>query len=423
MNQSNLESIFENLHRKSGHENVRVQIQNILTQGLGIDSSSIRQETNTVSFRGRIDTLLGRSIFEFKSNLDKERPAAEEQLQGYLADRESDGNSYTGIVTDGAEYAAYILQDNRVEQINSIKPANLEQLLDWLRRILVLDDSIQPNADNIEKELGRESPTCQGVMLKLEAIYHALSNNPQAKLKYDIWRQLMETVHGKEIDDHQLFIQHTYLTYIAKAIATWALTRGIPGSAKDLLEGKEFIKADIEGAVESDLFDWPLLHPEGDPLLTNLTAHIQRFSLGEVKTDILKVLYESLLDKTARHGLGEYYTPDWLAERICEQAIDKPLEQRVLDPSCGSGTFLFHAIKRLMAAAQQEGLSNKDTLNRVSSQVIGLDIHPVAVMFARTTWLLAAQPLLGEGRGVSIPVYLGDAMQWNTHALLGGRNR
>ena len=34
--------------------------------------------------------------------------------------------------------------------------------------------------------------------------------------------------------------------------------------------------------------------------------------------------------------------------------IDKPLHQRVLDPACGSGTFLFHAVRHYLAAAQDE---------------------------------------------------------------------
>ena len=63
--------------------------------------------------------------------------------------------------------------------------------------------------------------------------------------------------------------------------------------------------------------------------------------MRDIQTDVLKGLYESLVDPEQRHDLGEYYTPDWLAHRICAEVIDEPLQQRVLDPACGSGTFLF----------------------------------------------------------------------------------
>ena len=68
-----------------------------------------------------------------------------------------------------------------------------------------------------------------------------------------------------------------------------------------------------------------------------------------------------MVDLEQRHELGECYTPDWLAWRICQQTIDKPLEKRVLDAACGSGTFLFHAVRRLLVAAVEAGLSNRDS--------------------------------------------------------------
>src|SRR5262249_9020002 len=47
-------------------------------------------------------------------------------------------------------------------------------------------------------------------------------------------------------------------------------------------------------------------------------------------------------------------------------------------------------------------------------QVRGLDVHPVAVTLARVTWLLAMGALLRAGPPrLTVPVFLGDAMQWN----------
>ena len=138
--------------------------------------------------------------------------------------------------------------------------------------------------------------------------------------------------------------------------------------------------------------------------------------------DVLKTLYESLIDPRQRHDLGEYYTPDWLAERMCVRAIPDPLDQRVLDPACGSGTFPFHAVRRLLAAADAAGMANRDALARCCEQVMGIDVHPVAVIVARVTYLLA----LGEARlrdrpALAIPIYLGDALQWNTQSFMAER--
>ena len=101
------------------------------------------------------------------------------------------------------------------------------------------------------------------------------------------------------------------------------------------------------------------------------------------------MLYESVITAPTRKRLGEYYTPDWLAERIVTTVIERPLETRVLDPACGSGTFLFHAARRYLAAAEDAGRSLESALSGLTLHVLGMDLHPVAVTLARVTYLLA----------------------------------
>ena len=127
------------------------------------------------------------------------------------------------------------------------------------------------------------------------------------------------------------------------------------------------------------------------------------------------MLYESVITAPTRKRLGEYYTPDWLAERIVATAVDRPLETRVLDPSCGSGTFVFHAVRRYLNAAEAAGLSLELALSGLTRKVLGMDLHPVAVTLARVTYLLAIgrDRLIHPDRGpIQVPVYLGDAVQW-----------
>ena len=54
--------------------------------------------------------------------------------------------------------------------------------------------------------------------------------------------------------------------------------------------------------------------------------------------DLLKKLYQQLFPKSVRHDLGEYYTPDWLAEHVLnELGYEGDPDKRLLDPACGSG--------------------------------------------------------------------------------------
>ena len=72
-----------------------------------------------------------------------------------------------------------------------------------------------------------------------------------------------------------------------------------------------------------------------------------------------------MIDATSKTS-GRVLHPDWLAEGIVEPLLTDPLNERVLDPACGSGTFLFWAVRRYLMAADGAGLHNKDPL-RASS--------------------------------------------------------
>ena len=95
-------------------------------------------------------------------------------------------------------------------------------------------------------------------------------------------------------------------------------------------------------------------------------------SRASVDQDVLKVLYESVIGADTRKRLGEYYTPDWLADLVVAAVATDPLEARVLDPSCGSGTFLFHAVRRFLSASEGAGRTPSETLRAVSRHVQGI---------------------------------------------------
>jgi SAM-dependent methyltransferase len=184
--------------------------------------------------------------------------------------------------------------------------------------------------------------------------------------------------------------------------------------AAAILSGQALAEAGIYGAVEGDFFDWVLLDPRGRDLVARIARQVSRFRLRDVEADVLKALYESLIDPAQRHDLGEYYTPDWLAAKMVAEAVSEPLAATVLDPACGSGTFLFHAVRRLLAVAREAGWSEARAVRAAAARVRGLDVHPVAVIIARVTWLLALGEAVRERDGpLHVPVYLGDAMQWN----------
>ena len=102
---------------------------------------------------------------------------------------------------------------------------------------------------------------------------------------------------------------------------------------------------------------------------------------------------------------------------MVREVVTNPLEQEVLDPACGSGTFVAEAVTHFIEAAENEPLGAEDVLEWLRFSIAGIDVHPVAVHLARAAWVLAARPAIqaaqdaGYSGAVSAPVYLGDALQ------------
>ena len=174
-------------------------------------------------------------------------------------------------------------------------------------------------------------------------------------------------------------------------------------------------QSDLHGVIDADLFTWPT-EVEETTYLREIARVVEWFDWTQNATEVAPTLYQNVIGQDERKKLGEYYTPRWLAKEITETVVDAPLSQRVLDPSCGSGTFIETAVERILN--HSGGLSQTETLKKLQENVVGIDIHPVAVQLAKATWVMAAADTIRAARAegtatgaVSAPIYLGDSMQ------------
>ena len=382
--------------------------------------------------RRRIDVEIGSTIFEVKRDL---RPSAilrdaVVQLSGYVQSRtETLGRRYVGVLTDGAEWRLYHLVSGHLEEASSITVSvdrpDVEGLCDWLEGVLATLSKVRPLPSEIERRLGAASSAHALDIADLTALYGLHRDQPTVALKRQLWAKLLTTAFGTAFaDEEQMFIEHTLLVLTAEVIAHAVVGLDpadptvTPGT---IVTGGLFAQAQIWGVIESDFFDWVVEVPGGETFVRSLAQRLTRFDWSDVQHDVMKVLYESVIAAKQRHDLGEYYTPDWLAEQLVESSVDDPVAQRVLDPACGSGTFLFHAVRRYLGAAKSAGSTTREAVTGVVGHVSGIDVHPVAVTLARVTYLLAIgmETLRSADRPpVSIPVYLGDSVQWGQERSL-----
>ena len=252
-------------------------------------------------------------------------------------------------------------------------------------------------------------------------LYDRYATTETIQVKRRLWRDLLRAAlgevagTGRGLDD--LFVRHTYLTALIGLAVQASFGLDIAQLAAtnpdDLLRGRQLQnKTGLQGIVESDFFAWPA-EVGGLPLMQALARRIARFDWSQAPADIAAILYMTVIPADERRQLGEYYTPNWLARDMVRELVTAPLDQRVLDPACGSGTFLVAAVEHFLAAANSAGLPVGSVFSRLREAVTGIDVHPVAVHLARTAWVLAARPAI-EAAGqtaLSVPVYLGDALQ------------
>ena len=113
-----------------------------------------------------------------------------------------------------------------------------------------------------------------------------------------------------------------------------------------------------------------------------------------------------------RHALGEYYTPDWLAAHVIDTA-GWDISQSLLDPTCGSGTFILEGLRRRLEAASPT-TSARELLNGL----YGFDLNPLAVLTARASIVVFLSGRFDPADPVLLPVFLADAI--NTADPVGG---
>ncbi len=224
-------------------------------------------------------------------------------------------------------------------------------------------------------------------------------------------------------------IAHHEPVTLAQAIGMDAA--GLQNYLRTMEEGGIFRHLGIRNFLEGDFFGWYLEDwtPEIDNSLRGVIQQLANYSFVTLDTDpdgtrdLLKKLYQNLMPQELRHDLGEYYTPDWLATQLLNQLHggppDKALRspnERLLDPACGSGTFLVLHIRDIRLHARdvllpQKKITRRQLLDKILTGVVGYDLNPLAVISARTNYLLALGDLLDEIEGdIDIPIYLADSI-------------
>jgi len=417
---------------------------------------------------GRADAVYNRLIIEYKApgKIKKSREGNERwtaQTIKYLKElprRERHRpERLAAVVWDGFHFIFIMPADGswRVEEPVPVNANSCERFLSLLAS-LSLERAVQP--EYLIQDFGENSPVARKMVSTLYQILRS-TDVPFVKKMFEQWSmqfsEVCDYAGASRLDltleaerfavkDHNInlfkffFTLHTYYATFIKLLAVQIVQfylvprigtnlrqvlsyddNGLKGFMEKIERGGIFKDFGISNFLEGDFFKWYLEVWNGQiaSAIRMMITKLANYSLvtldadPNVTRDILKILYQGLVPRRLRHNLGEYYTPDWLAERLIDMTVGGNLKptKRILDPACGSGTFLVIAIRKMREYARKKMLPEADVLEQITRNVVGFDLNPLAVITARTNYLLALGDLLEHRKDdISIPVYLCDSV-------------
>lgn len=439
-----------------------------LFRTLNIDKN-INTENEFTVLKGRIDSLYGNFLIEYKyptrisgSNMAHNMKFIEQvkrQIRGYHNKTGIPFNKIMGVVFDGY-YAIYIKQYEDDWNVSLPQEMTVDSYELFLMRLLSINSGGKALlVENLIKDFGADSEQSNRA---ISVLYNKLESNTilnKTRLLFEQWQTLYSEVCGynfetKELKIEDLKKQYSLQTdtinypYLIFAIQTYfsllikVLTLNILTYLKDsalidkfcfhtenlcklkqdfmeIEEGGTFKRLGISNFLEGDFFSWYLYLWDDDigVILQELIETFEKYDYSivvlerDTARDLLKNLYYELFPAILRKKLGEFYTPDWLAEFLIEDMNPEIEEETLfLDPTCGSGTFLVMIIKRIINHFESS-VSSERLLKIVLNSVRGYDLNPLAVICARANYILALGELISDyNQPIEIPVYLCDAM-------------
>ena len=128
-------------------------------------------------------------------------------------------------------------------------------------------------------------------------------------------------------------------------------------------------RIDYHAVFREDVVDRVPFPAAASAELRDLVGNLNTRDFAHLPQDVVGAVFERLIPPEDRHALGQYFTPEPLVDLIVAFCV-RNSDDTVLDPTCGTGTFLIRAYDRLRTRL---GIYDHGQL---LSQLWGVDIAP-----------------------------------------------
>lgn len=160
-----------------------------------------------------------------------------------------------------------------------------------------------------------------------------------------------------------------------------AFVEFLTGSATALVKVSSMdLKGAYQEPFEEEMFAW-VLEANGlmDQALQRLILRVNAYDFQGLSEEVLGEIYQNFLPPAKRKRLGEFYTPRSIVDYLLQEtALNHPGDAlpRVLDPACGSGSFLVRYFHRVVEGHRGRGL--EVNLDALRESIWGFDLNPFA---------------------------------------------
>ena len=243
-------------------------------------------------------------------------------------------------------------------------------------------DLVIPDADFFVERLIRAVNVLKPAVK--QALKTKLSMNPTFGQELGEWAVRQGTPANLRSDDFvEAVVRQAVYRLLGKIIFYQSLRRAAPQLPSMNLRGLDtgqvlpclrdcFAAAhriDYHAVFREDVVDRLPFPAAASAELRDLVSDLNTRDFAHLPQDVVGAVFERLIPPEDRHALGQYFTPEPLVDFIVAFCV-RNADDTVLDPTCGTGTFLIRAYDRLCTRLGVHDHS------RLLGQLWGVDIAP-----------------------------------------------
>lgn len=152
------------------------------------------------------------------------------------------------------------------------------------------------------------------------------------------------------------------------------------------------IRGKFKGMYQRPLFDdiWLEQLDWNQGIVCDIVERTQDHDFSSVDRDVLGEVYQNHIPKEVRKALGQFYTSPAIVRYMIGRVSHRlDEESKIIDPACGSGTFLIEAYRVLRALLVDSGWDEEAAHEQILSNLLyGVDIDSFATQLTTMNLLL-----------------------------------